>query len=159
MVEVVLAVGGRAEPAAVEQVLAHRQMGKQAPLLEDIADAAPVRRHEHARVRVDQHPAVEDDAGLPGAHQAGDDMDERGLAGARAAEQRRQAVAAAKARVEVEIAEPVPRGDLEHHRPWMRRVTWRASSSEASRASSEIATATRVSRRAPASPPGICVRV
>ena len=159
VVEPPAALGRRREPAAIEQVLAHRQVREQPSLLEDIADAAPMRRHEDPLGGVEQHPSVEDDAALLRPHQAGDDADERGLAAARAAEQRGEAAVAAKAGVELEIAEPVPGGDLEHQSPCTRRVTWRASSSEASRATSEIATATSVSRRAPTSPPGTWVRV
>ena len=47
------------EPAAEQQVLPHREMREEPPLLEDVADAAAVWRHEQSASRVDQRVAVE----------------------------------------------------------------------------------------------------
>ena len=68
-------------------------MGEQPGVLEDVADAPAVARDVDAARGVEQRLAVEDDAAARRAEQAGDRVDHRGLAGARAAEQRRDAAA------------------------------------------------------------------
>jgi hypothetical protein len=55
------AAGPARKPAAVEQVLAHAEMREQAAILEDVADAAAVLRHEHAAFGIDQRLAVDHD--------------------------------------------------------------------------------------------------
>ena len=50
------------EPAAVVKVLPHGEMREEPCLLEDIAEAAAVRRHEEAAGGIDQHVAVERNA-------------------------------------------------------------------------------------------------
>ena len=57
------------------------------------------------------------------------------------------------------LPEPVPDIDGQRHSISRRRLALRAISSEASSASMEIATETSVRRKAPASPPGTCVKV
>ena len=49
------------EPASVEKVLAHAEMGEEAAVLEDVADAATVLRDEHATLGVDQGLAIDRD--------------------------------------------------------------------------------------------------
>src|SRR3546814_17172676 len=91
-------------------------MRKQPALLEDIADAAPVRRHEDAAIRIDQQAAVDADAAAGiRSRQTGDQVDQRGLAGARAAEQRGDAVAAGEADIQREIALAVADRDFQRH--------------------------------------------
>ena len=77
-----------AHPAAVVEILRHREMREQPAFLEHVADAAAVRRHVDARCAVEQHGVVERDAAAVRRDQAGDHVDDRGLAGARRAEQR-----------------------------------------------------------------------
>lgn len=64
---------GRKE-ATVEEVLPCRHVRKQPPLLEDIADAAAVRRDENAPLGVVPDDAIETDDGVVGPRQAGDHL-------------------------------------------------------------------------------------
>ncbi len=135
-------------------------MRKQPALLEHIADAPAVRRHVDARRGIEQHRIVERDAAAIGRDQPGDQVDERGLAGAGGSEQRGHAARALELRGERELAEPLFDVDGEHrHSPWKRVPARRASHSEATSAASEIAIATSTRRPAAASPPGIWVKV
>ena len=111
------------------------------------------------RAGVDERDAVERDAALVRPDQPGDDVDERGLAGARPAEQRDEPAAGLEAGIEQELAQAMLDVDCQRHSTSRRRLAQRAISSEASKASMEIATDTRVRRSAPASPPGTCVKV
>jgi hypothetical protein len=158
LVEMAAAAAG-SEAAAIEQVLPHRQMREQAVLLEDIADAAAMHGYEDMARGVHQGGVVDDDAPVLGAHQAGNDIDERGLAGAGAAEQRRQARAGLEAGVEREGAQRVTDRDREAHPTSSRRPMRRARTSEPISASIETTIDTAVRRKAPASPPGTCVSV
>src|SRR5260221_2537762 len=79
------------EPAAVEQVLAHAEVRKEAAVLEDVADATTVLGNEYAARGIDQRLAIDHDAAAVGLDQAADDIDQRRLARPRAAEQRRDA--------------------------------------------------------------------
>ena len=157
--EIVASLGPGREPAAVEEVLPHREMRKQTALLEDVADPAAMARHEHAAGGVDQDLIANRYVSLLGAYQSSDDVDDRRLAGARPAEQRDQAAAGLETRIEQEVSEAMPDVDGQRHSTSRRRLTLRAISSDASRASIEIATETSVRRSAPASPPGTCVNV
>ena len=159
-----LAVAARSsarEPAAVEQVLAHGQVREQPPFLEDVADAAPVLRHEDAALGVGQHVAVDDDAALLGPDQPGDDVDQRGLAGAGAAEQRGQPALGSRTRRRARSrragAGPRPRASCQLQ--VQRAPVGAPAASEASSAAIEIAIETSVRRNAPASPPGTWVKV
>ena len=134
-------------------------MGEQAAFLEDVADAAAVLGHEDAALGVDQHLAVDGDLAAIGPDQAAHDIDQGGLARARAAEQRRQSRGCRKTRAETEALARMVDIDLQAHAAICRTPMRRAKSSEPSSATIEMAIDTRVSRIAPASPPGICVRV
>ncbi len=157
------AAGRRAgrEPMPEHQVPAHRQVRKEAVFLKDIAYPAPVRRQLDAVFGVEQHRPIDGDAAVLRPDQPGNRLDDRGLAGARPAEQRGQAVPAGEMDVEGKAAEPMREIDFEHRRqsPATRRPSRCASISEASRASIDSATATRVRRSAAGSPPGTWVRV
>src|SRR5438094_6603245 len=153
---IVVAAG---EPASIEQVAAHAEMGEQPAVLEDIADSPAMLGNERAAPGVDQHLAVDGDLAAVGPDQAADDIDQRGLARARAAEQRRQARRRREARAELEAVARMVEVDVEAHAAICRTPMRRASSSEPSSAAMEIAIDTRVSLSAPESPPGICVRV
>ena len=134
-------------------------MREEAAVLEDVADAAAVLRHEDAALGIDQRLAIDHDAAAVRPDQAADDIDQRRLARARAAEQRRDAGLRGEARGEAKLAERVIDVDVEAHVATRGAPMRRASSSEASRAAIEIATETSVRRSAPASPPGTWVRV
>ena len=134
-------------------------MREQPAVLEDVADAAMMARHEDAALGVDKHLAVDGDAAAVGPDQAADDVDQGRLARARAAEQRRQPGRGREARGDAEAAARVVDVDVQAHAAIRWTPMRRASSSEPSRASMEIAIDTRVSRIAPASPPGTWVRV
>ena len=157
--EIVAPLGGRREPAAVQQVLSHGQMREQAAFLEHVADAALVSRHEDAARRIDEACAVDEHRALLGTNEPGDDIDQRCLARPGAAEQCGEAATRLEARFEAEAAEGVPDVDRERHSISSRRLAERAISSEASSASMAIATDTAVRRSAPRSPPGTCVKV
>ena len=112
-------VGRRAavarEPAPVEQVAAHAEMREEAAVLEDVADAAAMLGHEDAALGIDQHLAVDGDAAAIGPDQSAHDIDQRGLARARAAEQGRQPGAGRKARDEMEGLARMVDIDLQAH--------------------------------------------
>ncbi len=158
-VHVAVAFGGRREEAAVAQILPDRHMREQPRVLEDVADAAPVLGHEDARSRIGQHAPIGDDPALVRAQQPADQIDQRGLARARRAEQRGQPPARLEGRVEREGAEPVADVDLEAHSTSIRLPTRRASTSEAISATMAMTIEMRVRRSAPASPPGTWVKV
>src|SRR5262249_25059654 len=147
------------EPAAIEQVLAHAEMREQAAVLEDVADAPAMLGDEHAARRVDQRRAVDDDAPALRPDQAANDVDQGRLARARAAEQRRHAGLCGELRGQPEAAARMLDVDVEAHAARWRAPIRRASSSEPSKAAIEMAIDTRVSRRAPTSPPGTWVKV
>src|SRR5262249_1340039 len=128
-------------------------------LLKDIADAAPVRRQRDPARRIEQHRAIDRDAPALRPREAGDDVDDRGLAGARAAEERRHPGACREAQVEREGAEATRDLDLEDEARESRRPMRRARSSAKSSAAIESTTEMTVRRNAPASPPGTCVRL
>ncbi len=126
-------------------------------ILKDEADAAPIRRHEDIFRDIGQDMAVDDDMAGIGAFQSGDERQRRGFARARAAEERRDAVAVLEGDIERKRAELALERDIDHDafaslstvRFWM--------TSEAIRAASAIAIEIAVSRSALASPPGTCV--
>ena len=67
-----------------------------------------------AALAVEQHSVVEADRSLVGPYQSGDEIDQRRLAGARAAEERGDAAGALEARREREFAEALFNVDREH---------------------------------------------
>src|SRR5262245_1809275 len=151
--------GVRAEPPAVEQVLADGEVREEAGLLEHVAEPPPVRRHEDATGRVDQRLSGDLDPGALGAYEAGDHVHDRRLARSGGAEQRGQPALAAESGSQPERAETVRDDDVEAHAPDSRREMRRPSIPAATRASMEMAIEMTLSRSAPASPPGTCVNV
>ena len=154
-----MALARRREPLPEQQVLPHREVREETPLLEYVADAPAVFRNEQSALRVHQHRIVQDDPAAIGANHAGDDIDERGLARAGAAEKCRQPARGDEARLQQERPEPVRNVDREAHYADILSSTRRAINSEMTSAPIEMTIDTSVSRSAPVSPPGICVRV
>src|SRR5579884_2885627 len=131
-------------------------MREQPALLEHVADAALVRRHEDAALGVRRIRIKDRDVPALRPDQPGDRVDQRGLAGPGAAEQHGQPVAAGERGVEGKIPEPVRDGDAQHHDA-SRAAARRAAASEANRASMATTIDTAVNRKAAASPPGTWV--
>ena len=142
------------EAASVKQVLPHAEMRKQPRLLKDIADTAPVGRKKSACRGIRQDGAASLDAGVVGAHQAGDGVDDAGLARSRLAEQGGNAGRGLESRIQREVRKGVADGDGQHHPPPMRRATARDRASDRNSAPMAMATAIRTSRTAAPSPPG-----
>ncbi len=134
-------------------------MRKQPRVLEHHADTAFVLGHENNGACVDQHAAVDLDAALVGPDQPGDHVDQRRLARTGRPEQCRQPPGALEAGIDGEIAEPMADVDEDAHSMSIRRPTRRASTSEATSAAIEMMMEISVSRSAPSSPPGTCVKV
>jgi len=147
------------EPASVQEVAPYAEMRKQPAVLEHVADAPSMRGHEDAAFGIDQGLPVDRDPAAIRTDQPAHDVDQAGLAGARAAEQRRQSRRRREAGLQPEGAAPVVYVDVEAHAVCRRAPMRRASSSDPSSASMEMAIDTRVSRIAAASPPGTCVSV
>src|SRR5580692_5683073 len=89
-------------------------MREEAAFLEHIADSAPAGRHKDAALAVGQHGAVDDDMAPGRADEASYGVDQRGLAGARAPEQRCEATLAVEGGVEPKIAEAMLDRDAQH---------------------------------------------
>src|SRR5499426_243596 len=159
LIEADVALAPGREPAAEQEILPHGQVRKQATFLEHVADAPAMSRNEYPLIGIDQRPAVENDAAAVGPHDPGDDVDERGLARAGAAEERREPPVRDEVRIERERSEPVPDVDRETHSTPNCWPTRRANSSETRSAPIEMTIDTSVRRMAPSSPPGICVKV
>ncbi len=135
-------------------------MRQQPAFLEHDADPAPMRRNPDPLFRVDQYAIVERHPPRMGPQQAAHDVDQRRLAGSGPAEKRRDAVFCIEIGREVEGALPMRDRDRQPARhATSLRATPRARSSDATSAAMETATDTRVSFRAPASPPGTWVSV
>src|SRR5690606_4498170 len=73
--------GHPVHPAAIVEILAHREMGKQATFLEDVADAAAPGWYVDARSGVEQDVVPKHDAAAVWPGQPGHHVDEAGLAG------------------------------------------------------------------------------
>ena len=58
LVESDVALARRREPSPEQQVLPHREMGEEPPLLEDVADASAVFRNERSAVGVGAAPGA-----------------------------------------------------------------------------------------------------
>ena len=144
------------EPVAVQQVLPDRQVRKQPCILEDIADAAPVRRQEDALAAVCQHGAAVSDAPVVRPQKPGDGVDDGGLSRTRMPEQRRQPRRGVEGRIQQEARKGMTQRDGQHHAPRMRRAMARDSHSDRNSAPMATATAMMTSRAAAASPPGTC---
>ncbi len=103
---------------------------------------------------------VEEDAALDGdaaglrREQAGDGIDDGGLARAGAAEEHGETGRGLEGGVEIEAAETVRKADRERHAPVIRRVARRASTSESTRAATATKIEISTSGSAPDSPPG-----
>ena len=109
---------------------------------------------------VEQHRVVEGDRAAVRREQAGDHIDDRGLAGARRPEQRRRAARRIEAHGKLQRAKLLLHVDGEHdHSPWKRTLARRASHSEANSAANANTIAIKTSRPAAASPPGTWVKV
>src|SRR5690606_29653615 len=107
----------RREPAAVEQVLPYREMGKQPAFLEDVADAAPVRREIDPGLGIEQDTVVYGNPAAVGAQQAGDHIDETALTRAGAAEQHGDSGTGRKSGGQLEVPQPPLDIDLKHRGP------------------------------------------
>ena len=74
---------------AVKQIVLDREVGKQARLLEDVADVPLFRRKIDPPFGIEQHLAVENDAAGFGVQQPGNGVDHRRLAATGRTEQAR----------------------------------------------------------------------
>src|SRR5262249_28731635 len=149
----------RREPAAEQKILPHRQVRKQPPLLEHVADTPAMLPHEDAALGVDQRQPVDDDSTARGAHEPADDIDKGRLASARRPEQRRQPSVGDEFCLQHEGAEAVRDVHLESHSDQDFWPTRRAINSDTSSAVMAMTMDTMVSRMAPASPFGTWVNV
>src|SRR5487761_311202 len=134
-------------------------MREQPALLEDVAEAALLRWQVDLACAVEQHLAAHRDASTRRRQQAGQRIDNRGLASTRAAEQRSDAGRRRNEfRRQRESAERDLNVNFDHGAPRMRRSSRRAISSDASKAAMATMTAMTHSRNAGGSPPGTCVK-
>src|SRR5262249_2756634 len=141
--------------AAVVEIAAHREMGKQPALLKYAAYTAAMRRQVDARSGIEQHGAVERHAAAAGRDQAGAENDDRRLAGPRTTEQRGHALGGLELGGQQKIAQAFFDVEGKHaHSPWKRMPARRANHSDAISAASASAIATSTRRPAAASPPG-----
>src|SRR5882762_4771794 len=85
--ELNLALLRRPEPAPEHEVLANRQVRKQAAFLKHVADAAPVGRDENPGCGIDEGRSVDGDLAAVGMDKSADDVDERGFSRARLSEE------------------------------------------------------------------------
>jgi len=115
LVQLDAALGGRRPAQAVGQIAAHGQVRKQAALLEHIADAPALRRQIEAALRIEHRHALDFDPARVRPRQTGQQIDQAGLAGAGAAEQRDDAVGrAGKLGIDLEGAQTLGDRDLDH---------------------------------------------
>ena len=150
-------IWGTRAPCAKLQVGTDAQVWEQPVLLKHIAKTPLLRGKVDALLAVEQDPARDRDAAIVGALEPGQHVDERRLAGARAAEQCGQPFGRGKPGIEGEVPEPAPDVDLDHPSPPMRRATRRARNSDATTATSASTIEITSSLAAPASPPGCWV--
>ncbi len=133
-------------------------MRKQPRILEHVADPPPVRRHVHACGDVVERLAVERDDAAIGLQEAGDHVDQRGLAGAGSAEQAGDAAFAGEGGFDREFAKLFCDVDAQHGQfPCRRLVARRANHSEAIRAPIAITMEISTSRPAAVSPSGVWI--
>ena len=145
---------GPREPAAVEQVLAHREMREEPALLEDVAQPPAMGGQGDACLGVEEDAALDGDAARMRGEKPGDGVDDRGLARSGAAEEHGETGRGLEGGVEIEAAEAVREADRERHAPAIRRVARRASTSESTRAATATKIEISTSGSAPDSPPG-----
>src|SRR6056297_94372 len=145
-----------ADPRRVTQVVAHREMRKQAAVLEYVAQPPPVHRQFHLVCPVEQHALVQHDAPLIRGQKAGDSFNDGCLAAAGSPEKHCHAVGRFECRVQGKTTQRT--GDIHRktHVPEIRRATWRDSHSDRISAPMAMPTATPTSRSAAVSPPGTC---
>src|SRR6185437_336986 len=114
MVEFAGIVGKPADPSAVVEIVRHREMRKEPAFLEYVADAPPPRGNVDATFRIEKNRIAERiakcritecDAATVRFEQAGDHVDDAGLAGARGTKQCGSAGLAREAGLQPEIAE------------------------------------------------------
>ena len=147
----------RREAVPVEQVAAHAEVGEEAAVLKHVADPAAFRLEVDPGLRIEEHTVSECDPPRLGPHEARDGIGQRGLAGARGAEQRDHAVGlCAEGRIQREFAAGESGLDRQHH-PSSRRLTTRARNSEPISAAKAMTMAITIRRKAPSRPPGTCV--
>ena len=144
----------RRKPAAEREVLAHREMGKQAGLLEHVTDATAVRRQGDPAAGVEEYRVAGRNPPLVRPQQAGDGVDHRCLAGAGTPEQRSDPVRCREGGIQLEAAETMAERNVEAHLSAILRAMRRETNSEAKSAAIAIATETITSRSADDSPPG-----
>ena len=89
-------------------------MREQPALLKHVADAAAMRRDKDAARSVGQYRVVDRDAAGVGPVEPGDRVDQRGLAGAGAAEEGGEAASALERGVQREGPQAMRDGDAEH---------------------------------------------
>ena len=157
LVERAPAVPPRGQAAPVEKVRAHREVREEATFLEDIADPAAVCRHIDPPLVVEQHDVVDRDHPAVRPEEAGDQVDEGGLARPRSPEKRGHQPRTREGDVEGEFADRLPDIDAEGHAPTSLRARRRDRASDTRSAAKAIAIAIAVRRRAGPSPPGTCV--
>src|ERR1700730_17302789 len=134
-------------------------MRKEPSLLEDISEPASFRRDVDALIGGEQHLAANRDAPAIGPRQPGQQVDERRLARAGAAEQRGDAGGGrGEARLEQKGAEALLDVDLDQATPRTRRSRRRARSSGTTSPPIASSTDSRARRQAAVSPPGAWVR-
>src|SRR5688572_409227 len=146
----------------VTQVAERIEMGKQSCVLEHVTDAPPFGRQALAAARVFEHDAVDLDVRLVGGEQTGDDVDERRLAAAGAAEQADDARSRDVDRhVQRESIPTLQCANAEHAGPQRpsSRCTRREMSSEINRPIRPSEKEIAASRAASASPSGVCSAV
>src|SRR5262245_4930273 len=97
--------GIAADPAAIIQISFHREVWKKTAVLKDVADAPSPCRHIDSTGAVEQDIAVESDAAVLWFQQAGNHIDDTGLAGARRTEQCRRRCVAGERHIQRKIAE------------------------------------------------------
>src|SRR5262249_15136755 len=148
----------RGKPPAEQKILPDGEVREKPAFLEHIPDPPPMGRDANIMLGIEQDGAVHDDAAFAGMKQASDRVDDRSLAGSRAAEQCGDATPRAVVNVKREIGKPVPDIDFEHRRqsPESRRPMRMARRSTVISAINDKAIETTVSLSAPMSPPGVC---
>jgi len=140
------------------EVLLHVEMRKQPRVLEYIPDPAAMGRNVDAACGIVEGFAVYHDDAAIGPHQAGNHVDQRGLAGAGGAEQAGDRALAGEGGLDREFAELLYDVDAQHHQcPCSRRVARRANHSEPTSAAIAIRTETTTSRSAAGSPSGVWI--
>lgn len=150
----------RRQPVHAEgQVGPHRQMRKQPPILEHIAQPTMFGGDVEAQGRVEQHLAVDDDAARIGPGQSGHHVDDRGLARPRRPEQGGDPRPRLQRHLNLEGALPPMNAQVQHGlQPFSRACTRRDRISAASSAVKATTTEMTHSRMAASSPPGTWVR-